>query len=123
MTVAGPEPVDEVQNALDREHYVIKQVQPVVEPVLATLGLDFESVIGDRRQLDLLGGQSSAAGFHPHAASARDPPIGSESRPLRPSCQRRTGCRLRVREDYKGISRRAAAAARLKELLMRGVLG
>ena len=54
---AGPEPVDEVQNALDREHYVIKQVQPVVEPVLATLGLDFESVIGDRRQLDLLGGQ------------------------------------------------------------------
>ena len=56
MTVAGPEPVDEVQNALDREHYVIKQVQPVAEPVLATLGLDFESVIGDRRQLDLLRG-------------------------------------------------------------------
>ena len=25
-----------------------------------------------------------------------------------------------MREDYKGISRRAAAAARLKELLMRG---
>jgi DNA polymerase-2 len=56
MTVAGPEPVDEVQNALDREHYVIRQVQPVAEPVLATLGLDFESVIGDRRQLDLLSG-------------------------------------------------------------------
>jgi DNA polymerase-2 len=56
MTVAGPEPVDEVQNALDREHYVVRQVQPVAEPVLATLGLDFESVIGDRRQLDLLRG-------------------------------------------------------------------
>ena len=56
MTLAGPEPVDEVKNTLDREHYVIKQVQPVAEPVLATLGLDFESVIGDRRQLDLLHG-------------------------------------------------------------------
>jgi DNA polymerase-2 len=56
MTVAGPEPVDEVQNALDREHYVSKQVRPVAEPVLAALGLDFEQVIGDRRQLDLLGG-------------------------------------------------------------------
>jgi hypothetical protein len=31
-------------------------VQPVAEPVLATLGLDFESVIGDRKQLDLLDG-------------------------------------------------------------------
>lgn len=56
MTVAGPEPVDEVQNPLDREHYVAKQVRPVAEPVLATLGLDFEQVIGDRRQLDLLSG-------------------------------------------------------------------
>ena len=56
MTVAGPEPVDEVQNALDREHYVSKQVRPVAEPVLAALGLDFEQVIGDERQLDLLGG-------------------------------------------------------------------
>jgi hypothetical protein len=27
----------------------------VAEPVLATLGLDFERVIGDVRQLDLLG--------------------------------------------------------------------
>ena len=56
MTVAGPEPADEVHHALDREHYVAKQVRPVAEPVLATLGLDFEQVIGDRRQLDLLGG-------------------------------------------------------------------
>jgi DNA polymerase-2 len=56
MTVAGPEPLDEVQNALDREHYVTKQVRPVAEPVLAALGLDFEQVIGDERQLDLLGG-------------------------------------------------------------------
>ena len=56
MTIAGPEPIDAVQNPLDREHYVAKQVKPVAEPVLATLGLDFERVIGDARQLDLLGG-------------------------------------------------------------------
>jgi DNA polymerase-2 len=53
ITTAGPEPIDNVQHPLDREHYVLKQVKPVSEPVLATLGLDFERVIGDSRQLDL----------------------------------------------------------------------
>lgn len=53
MTTAGAEPLDNVRHPLDREHYVLKQVKPVAEPVLATLGLDFERVIGDSRQLDL----------------------------------------------------------------------
>jgi DNA polymerase II len=53
MTTAGPEPIDNVQHPLDREHYVLKQVKPVAEPVLAALGLDFERVIGDDRQIDL----------------------------------------------------------------------
>ncbi len=53
ITTAGPEPVDNVQHPLDREHYVLKQVKPVAEPVLETLGLDFERVIGDSRQIDL----------------------------------------------------------------------
>jgi DNA polymerase-2 len=53
MTSAGAEPLDNVRHPLDREHYVLKQVKPVAEPVLATLGLDFERVIGDSRQLDL----------------------------------------------------------------------
>jgi DNA polymerase-2 len=56
MTIAGPEPIDAVQSPLDREHYVTKQIKPVAEPVLETLGLEFERVIGDVRQLDLLGG-------------------------------------------------------------------
>ena len=47
ITTAGPEPVDNVEHPLDREHYVVKQVRPVAEPVLETLGLDFEQVIGD----------------------------------------------------------------------------
>jgi DNA polymerase-2 len=53
VTTAGPEPIDGVLHPLDREHYVLKQVKPVSEPVLATLGLDFERVIGDSRQLDM----------------------------------------------------------------------
>jgi DNA polymerase II len=54
MTTAGAEPLDNVRHPLDREHYVLKQVRPVAEPVLETLGLNFEQVIGDSRQLDLL---------------------------------------------------------------------
>jgi DNA polymerase-2 len=53
MTTAGAEPIDNVQHPLDREHYVTKQIQPVAEPVLATLGLDFGQLIGDGRQAEL----------------------------------------------------------------------
>ena len=53
ITTAGPEPVENVEHPLDREHYVEKQVRPVAEPVLETLGLDFEQVIGDVRQFDM----------------------------------------------------------------------
>jgi DNA polymerase-2 len=51
MTSAGPEPIDRIEHPLDREHYVSKQVKPVAEPVLAALGLMFDEVIGDERQL------------------------------------------------------------------------
>jgi DNA polymerase-2 len=54
ITTAGAEPLDNVQHPLDREHYILKQVKPVAEPVLTTLGLDFDRVIGDSRQIDLL---------------------------------------------------------------------
>lgn len=53
MTTAGAEPLDNVRHPLDREHYVDKQIRPVAEPVLAALGLDFERVIGDSRQIDM----------------------------------------------------------------------
>ncbi len=53
MTTAGPEPLAEITHEPDREHYIEKQVKPVAEPVLATLGLDFARVIGDDRQLGL----------------------------------------------------------------------
>lgn len=53
VTAAGAEPLDNLRHPLDREHYISKQVKPVAEPVLETLGLDFERVIGDVRQFDL----------------------------------------------------------------------
>ncbi|HEX5420194.1 MAG TPA: DNA polymerase II [Gammaproteobacteria bacterium] len=54
MTTAGAEPLDNVRHEIDREHYVAKQVRPVAEPVLEALGLEFERVIGDARQVDWL---------------------------------------------------------------------
>ena len=53
MTVAGPEPLDALHHEPDREHYLDKQVRPVAEPVLAALGLDFDQVVGDDRQMTL----------------------------------------------------------------------
>lgn len=53
MTTGGPEPLDNIQHPPDREHYVAKQIRPVAEPVLATLGLDFDTVVGDGRQGEL----------------------------------------------------------------------
>ncbi|HEY6484529.1 MAG TPA: DNA polymerase II [Steroidobacteraceae bacterium] len=53
MTTDGPEPLDNIRHPLDHEHYVARQIRPVAEPVLATLGLDFETVIGDARQVEM----------------------------------------------------------------------
>ncbi|HEX2138764.1 MAG TPA: DNA polymerase II [Woeseiaceae bacterium] len=53
MTTDGPEPVDNLRHPIDREHYVMKQVQPVAEPVLSVLGLRFEQAIGDERQIEM----------------------------------------------------------------------
>ena len=52
MTTAGAEPLGQ-HTASARSRALRRQIKPVAEPVLATLGLDFERVIGDRRQLDL----------------------------------------------------------------------
>ena len=53
MTTTGPEPLDARSAPIDREHYLDRQVRPVAEPVLQSLGLDFDQVIGDDRQLGL----------------------------------------------------------------------
>ncbi|MDX1385302.1 MAG: DNA polymerase II, partial [Thermoanaerobaculia bacterium] len=53
ITVDGPEPAREQRSPLDYEHYLDKQVQPIAEPLLDLLGLEFAKVIGDDTQLDL----------------------------------------------------------------------
>ena len=53
MTVDGPEPLDNLRHPIDVEHYIDKQIKPVAEPVLSTLGLVFDTVIGDDRQIGL----------------------------------------------------------------------
>ena len=45
ISTAGPEPIDNQCHPIDREHYVQKQIRPVAEPVLQTLGLDFDGVV------------------------------------------------------------------------------
>lgn len=53
MTRAGPEPLDALTAAPDRAHYLERQIRPVAEPVLLTLGLSFDAVIGNATQLRL----------------------------------------------------------------------
>ena len=53
ITTAGPEPLDALNHEPDREHYLDRQVRPVAEPVLGALGLDFDRVIGDDKQMTL----------------------------------------------------------------------
>ena len=53
ITAGGPVVVDELNQPPDREHYLVKQVLPVAEPVLQALGLKFDQVIGDDRQTSL----------------------------------------------------------------------
>ena len=53
MTHNGPEPIQKLESPIDHEHYVQKQIRPVAEPLLKLLGLDFDKVIGDDRQLEL----------------------------------------------------------------------
>ncbi|NNM24781.1 MAG: DNA polymerase II [Phycisphaerales bacterium] len=51
MTRDGPEPAEERRSPLDHEHYVQRQVRAVADPVLALLGLEFDRVVGDERQM------------------------------------------------------------------------
>ena len=44
MTTDGPEPVEQLTHDPDHEHYLQKQIQPVVQPILEVLGLDFQRI-------------------------------------------------------------------------------
>ena len=53
MTVAGPEPLDNLQHEPDREHYIEKQLKAVAEPVLQTLGVTWDQALGIPEQKSL----------------------------------------------------------------------
>ena len=50
---SAPSPSDEPRGALDYEHYVEKQLEPIADAVLRFLGLHFADLVGRPRQLEL----------------------------------------------------------------------
>jgi len=53
ITRSGPEPASEQVSALDYQHYLDKQLEPISQPILSHLGIEFSSISGDDRQLEL----------------------------------------------------------------------
>ncbi|MDG9930687.1 MULTISPECIES: DNA polymerase II [unclassified Pseudomonas] len=51
ITVAGPEPLENRTGAIDYEHYLSRQLQPVADAILPFVGGDFASLVD--RQLEL----------------------------------------------------------------------
>lgn len=56
ITVGGPEPLDNLQHDIDREHYIAKQIRAVALPVMQTLGLDFDADIKNPDKYPLFDG-------------------------------------------------------------------
>ncbi len=50
MTTGGPEPIAIPHGPIDYEHYVEKQIRPIVEQVLPHLGIDFATALGSPTQ-------------------------------------------------------------------------
>ena len=51
MTLGGPQTVESVNQPLDYEHYVEKQIRPIADSILPAVGLRFEDI--DNQQLGL----------------------------------------------------------------------
>jgi DNA polymerase II len=53
QTVNGPEPVQKHESEIDYDHYVDKQIKPLAQAILSTIGLDFERIIEGVQQKSL----------------------------------------------------------------------
>ncbi len=53
MTTKGPEPIQELKNKIDYEHYIEKQIKPLARTILETVGIDFETAFSDFKQKTL----------------------------------------------------------------------
>jgi DNA polymerase-2 len=48
MTLAGPEPLETRRTAIDYDHYVTRQLQPVADAILPFVQDDFAALIDDQ---------------------------------------------------------------------------
>jgi len=51
MTCAGPEPMETLRSAIDYDHYLTRQLQPVADAILPLLGDDFTKLTTGQMQL------------------------------------------------------------------------
>ena len=51
MTGAGPEPLETLRSAIDYNHYLTRQLQPVADAILPLLGDDFETLMSGQKAL------------------------------------------------------------------------
>ncbi len=50
MTTKGPEPIQNLQNQIDYDHYIKKQIEPIAKTILETIGTNPEKVFSETRQ-------------------------------------------------------------------------
>ncbi|MEH6576590.1 MAG: DNA polymerase II [Amphritea sp.] len=51
MTVSGPQPLEFVSSTIDYQHYIDKQLAPIVDTILVFLGNDFETICAPQFKL------------------------------------------------------------------------
>jgi DNA polymerase II len=55
MTKDGPEPIEKVTSELDYDHYIDKQIKPLANAILSTIGQSFDDIIKNSTQKTLFG--------------------------------------------------------------------
>jgi len=55
LTKDGPEPIEKITSELDYDHYIDKQIKPLADAILNTLGQSFEDVMKNSTQKTLSG--------------------------------------------------------------------
>ena len=53
MTTQGPEPIQKIENSLDYEHYIEKQIKPIADSVLGFFDTNFDDLIKGSEQKNL----------------------------------------------------------------------
>jgi DNA polymerase-2 len=51
MTSAGPEPLETLQAAIDYDHYLTRQLQPIADAILPLLQSDFQTLVSGQHEL------------------------------------------------------------------------